>query len=323
MTVTQLECFLAVVKSKNFRNAAKSLGKTQPALSLQIQRLETSLGATLFERPGKFFRLTSAAEILVPHAEKILAEVKESHTKIQEIREGGLGLVRVGVLPTVAAHFLPVVMRKFKQRFPKLRVVLHEEYRTPLLVPLVQSSEIDIILALRPLRSAGLRSQELLTESLSVAVSFEHPLARARSVAIAELENEKFILYKNPHHGTREATLQACRTAGFEPHVEFESEQAETIQNLVAINLGITLMPDMVLRDRATMDLARVAISPVAPTRTIAASWKPGRFLSVAAREFLNCATEVGREWTTLPNRHPLAETGKRTPAALVARTTA
>src|SRR6202000_1926698 len=103
---------------------------------------------------------------------------------------------------------------------------------------------------LRATPADGLRSHELLTENLSLAVSPKHPLAKKTSVALRELERERFILYKSEQHSTRQLTLEFCRNAGFEPKVEFESEQAETIQNLVAVNLGVIILPDMVFEHR-------------------------------------------------------------------------
>jgi len=297
MTITQLECFLAIARARHFRRAADNLGKTQPALSVQIQRLEADLGVNLFERSGRQLRLTSAGEILIPYAERILVDVEESRTKMEEVKGGSLGLIRIGVLPTVAAHFLPPVLARFKDGLTGVTVVLREESRTSLLIPLVQSGEIDLFIGLRPLPSAGLKCCELLTEDLCVAVSPKHPLAEKRRVSLARLKTEKFILYKTPGHSTRELALQYCRNAGFDPEVAFESEQAETIQNLVAANLGITILPRMVIQNRASVDLVMLSVLPPVPRRTIVASWKPGRHLSAPVRRFLHSAEIVGKQW--------------------------
>jgi DNA-binding transcriptional LysR family regulator len=297
MTVTQLECFLAVARSSHFGRAAENLRRTQPALSVQVQRLEAELGTALFDRSARKVRLTSAGEILLPYAERILADVDESRAKILDAKGGNLGVLRIGVLPTVAAHFLPAVMAVFKARCPDVSVSLREESRTEQLIPLLQSGEIDLSIARRPIAHAGLKSHAVLTEELCLAVSRKHPLARADSVAPSQLRSERFILYKSPLHSTRELTLQFCRSAGFEPKVEFESEQAQTIQNLVAANLGITLLPEMVLRNHNGLELVMVRIQPPAPTRTLVVSWKAGHYLSATVRKFLTIAEKVGRQW--------------------------
>jgi len=297
MTVTQLECFRAVARRRHFARAADSLGKTQPALTVHVQRLEADLGVRLLERSGRQVLLTSAGEILLPYAEKILADNAEARVRMAEVQGGTLGVVRIGVIPTLAAHFLPAVFKAFKSQFPQVTVLLREESTTPLLTSLLQSGEIDLSIALRPPTSTGLKPRTLFTEQFCVAVSLQHPLSSQESVPILRLKREKFILYKTPGHNTREITLQYCRNAGFEPEVAFESEQAETIQSLVASNLGLSLLPEMVLRHRAGQSLAMVRIQSPTPRRTVVATWRPGRYLSNNARQFLQCAESIAARW--------------------------
>jgi LysR family transcriptional regulator, hydrogen peroxide-inducible genes activator len=297
MTVTQLESFRAVARKRHFAQAATSLGKTQPALTVHVQRLEADLGVTLLERAGRQVVLTPAGEILLLYADKILADVNEARLRMAEVRGGNVGAVRIGVIPTIAAHFLPAVFKEFRVHFPQVTVLLREESTTPLLTALLQSGEIDLSIALRPLRSAGLKPRILFTEEFCLAVSLDHPLHAQASVPIARLKREKFILYKIPGHNTRELTIQYCRNAGFEPDVAFESEQAETIQYLVASNLGVTLLPEMVLRHQAGQNVAMVRIQSPTPRRTVVATWRPGRHLSTNARQFLRCAESVASSW--------------------------
>ena len=295
ITLNQLECFRAVARRRHFARAAVTLGRTQPALSVQIQRLEAELGVTLFERTGKQVLLTPAGEILFPYAERVLASTEEARVKMAEVHGGTLGLVRVGVIPTVAAHFLPLVLKEFKARFPKVSVHLREEGRTPLLSALLESNEIDLSIGLEQRRGTGLKSTRLLVEELCLAVSTRHPLSNLTSVPMTRLRREQFILYKTPGHNNRELTLQYCRNAGFEPEVAFESEQAQTIQNLVASNLGITLLPHMVLQHRDGRSIAMVRIEPPTPRRVIVAAWRAGRYLSVSVRHFLQCCESTAR----------------------------
>ncbi|HMD47653.1 MAG TPA: LysR substrate-binding domain-containing protein [Bryobacteraceae bacterium] len=297
MTVTQLECFRAVARRRHFARAADSLGKTQPALTVHVQRLEADLGVRLLERSGRQVLLTPAGEILLPYAEKILADTAEARVRMAEVHGGTLGVVRIGVIPTIAAHFLPAVFKEFKSRFPQVTVLLREESTTPLLTSLLQSGEVDLCIALRPLTSTGLKPRTLFTEEFCLAVSLQHALSAQSIVPIARLKKEKFILYKTPGHNTRETTLQYCRSAGFEPEVAFESEQAETIQSLVASNLGLSLLPEMVLRQPGGQSLAMVRIQAPTPRRTVVATWRPGRYLSNNARQFLQCAESVAAQW--------------------------
>ena len=284
-----------MAQRRNFAKAAAALGKTQPAVSVQIQGLESEIGLTLFERTGKRVVVTAAGEILLPYAERVLAETEAARLKMAEVQGGAIGLVRIGVIPTVAAHFLPAVLKDFRSHFPTVNIMLREESRTPLLIALLQSSEIDLSIGLEQVKSNGLKSTKLMTEEFCVAVAPLHSLGLRASVALSDLKQEKFILYKTPGHHNREILLQYCRQAGFEPEIEFESEQAETIQNLVASNLGITILPRMVFNSRIVNSMAMVRIEPPTPKRTIVATWKAGRYLSGGARQFLQCATSVAR----------------------------
>ncbi len=295
MTVIQLECFRAVARRRHFAKAAASLGKTQPAISVQIQGLESELGVTLFERTGKHVVLTPAGEILLPYAERVLADTEEARLKMAEVHGGTLGLVRIGVIPTVAAHFLPAVLKEFRSRFPKVTVLLREEGRTPLVTSLLESGEVDLAIGLEQVKSAGLKTMRLFTEEFCLAVSSEHPLSAVSSIAIHKLKREKFVLYKGGGHHNREIVLQCCRNAGFEPDVAFESEQAETIQSLVASNLGITMLPRMVFENPERTTISMIRVEPPTPKRTIVACWRSGRYLSINARQFLQCANTIAR----------------------------
>jgi DNA-binding transcriptional LysR family regulator len=298
MTINQLECFRAVARRRHFAKGAAALGKTQPALSVQIQRLEEALGITLLERTGRQVILTPAGEILLPYAEKVLSDVEEAQVKMAEVKGGDLGLIRVGVIPTVAAHFLPSVIAEFKARFPKVTVLLREEGRTPQLVTLLNNNEIDISLGLELVKPNGLRSLKLLTEEICIGVSAQHPFASHASLPLNKFRKEKFILYKTTAHNMREITLKSCRNAGFEPEVAFESEQAETIQNMVASNLGVTMLPHMVLRDNQGERIRMIRIEAPTPRRTIVATWRAGRYLSLNSRQFLQCAEIAARRVT-------------------------
>jgi DNA-binding transcriptional LysR family regulator len=214
---------------------------------------------------------------------------------MSEVAEGKLGVVRVGVIPTVAAYFLPAVLKEFKSRYPTVKVLLREEGRTPLLDPLLDSHEIDLSIALEQPTSKGLKSSRLMVEEFCIAVSTQNPLSALTRAPITKFRSEPFILYKTAGHNNRELALQCCRNAGFEPQVAFESEQAQTILNLVASNLGVTLLPHMVLQQRRGQNLAMVRIEPPTPKRTIVAAWKAGRYLSMSARQFLQCCDVIAR----------------------------
>ena len=301
MTLSQLECFVAVARNAHFGRAARQIKKTQPALSLQIQRLEADLNLTLFERNGTNVSLTAAGETLLSSAEKVLNEIHEARVRLLEIGTGRKGRVRVGILPTMAAHFLPSILERFYAQGSGVEVDIQEERFVSELRSLLLENQLDICVSLAFTGSGAstvrLKSIPLLTERYALGLSVRHKLAGKPRVALASLKKEHFVVYKTPGHSIRETTLGLCRAAGFEPDVICMSEHAETIQSLVAANLGVTILPEMVLRGARERGVAMVSIEEQHSSRTIYATWRVGHYLSPAARRFLACARETGEKW--------------------------
>src|SRR5271156_5566423 len=158
MTLTQLECFLAVARERHFRRAGDRLERTQPAISLQIQRLEGELGLRLFERSGVRVSLTGAGELFLPSAERIVSESKLALVKMEEVRGGVSGRIRIAGVPTVAAHFLPQVLNKFGSRFPSVELTIHEEKLSQDVISELMQGDIDIAFTVVTPHISGLKS---------------------------------------------------------------------------------------------------------------------------------------------------------------------
>src|SRR5580700_10882557 len=171
MTLTQLECFTAVARERHFRRASEHLDRTQPAVSLQIQKLESDLGLTLLNRNGSHVTLTGAGEMFLPYAERILTESKLVMVRMEEIRGGPRERIRIGALPTVAAHFLPGVFVRFRALFPDVELTLREEKLSHNLIARLDGGDIDVALALDGNTPAGIGAWPLLKEELCVAVA--------------------------------------------------------------------------------------------------------------------------------------------------------
>ncbi len=297
MTLTQIECFVSVARERHFRRAAERLERTQPAVSLQIQRLESELGLRLFERNGARVSLTGAGELFLPNAEKILSESNDALLRMEEIRGGISGRIRIAVVPTVAAHFLPGVLSKFNAAFPNVELVIHEERLNHDVVAALWKSDIDIAFAIVGPKVTGVKSATLLTEEFCVGMSRNHPLASRTEIPVAMLNREKFVTYKNAHHQSRQVIFSVCRKAGFEPIIAFESEEAETIQSFVAAGLGVTILPEMVLRHAWKRGIAVMPLASDAPRRTIVVHRRIGAYASKAMIHFMATAKEVGQNW--------------------------
>jgi LysR family transcriptional regulator, hydrogen peroxide-inducible genes activator len=285
MEMHQLRYVVAVARAGNFSRAAEQCHVSQPSLSQQIQKLEEELGERLFDRMKREAKLTAHGEAFLPRALKILEEVDLARREASDARSLLRGRVIVGVLPTIAPYLLPAVLGDFAQRFPSVEIVAQEE-TTALLLKLANACEIDFAVASRPIQDRRMEVQDLFTEELRLALPPRHSLTRKRTVRLADLEKEPFIVMKEGHC-LGDQVLNFCERRDLKPTISFRTAQLETIQALVHAGAGISLVPAMAARKkRADLPEYRSLVSPK-PERKIVAIWPKQRPLSRAANELL------------------------------------
>jgi LysR family hydrogen peroxide-inducible transcriptional activator len=285
MEMHQLRYVVAVARAGNFSRAAEQCHVSQPSLSQQIQKLEEELGERLFDRMKREAKLTAHGEAFLPRALKILEEVDLARREASDARSLLRGRVIVGVLPTIAPYLLPAVLGDFAKRFPSVEIVAQEE-TTALLLKLANACEIDFAVASRPIQDRRMEVQDLFTEELRLALPPRHSLTRKRTVRLADLEKEPFIVMKEGHC-LGDQVLNFCERRDLKPTISFRTAQLETIQALVHAGAGISLVPAMAARKkRAGLPEYRSLVSPK-PERKIVAIWPKQRPLSRAANELL------------------------------------
>jgi len=195
------------------------------------------------------------------------------------------GRLIVGVLPTIAPYLLPRVLVGFAEKFPGVEIVVQED-TTARLLKLAQAYEIDFALASRPIQDQRMEVKDLFTEELRLALPPGHPLTRKRTVRLADLEKEPFIVMKEGHC-LGDQVLSFCDRRDLKPTINFRSAQLETIQALVRSGVGISLVPAMAARgERKDLPEYRSLPAPK-PERKIVAVWPKQRPLGRAANEFL------------------------------------
>ena len=291
MELHHLRYFVAVARHRNFTRAAAENLVAQPSLSQQIRRLEEELGAPLFDRSQTPVRLTDAGEALLPHAEATLRAVDAARAAVEErlgLRSGRLVL---GSLPMTGSRLLPRALTAFRARYPGVQVVLREE-STQRLTELAVAGETDLTLTTLPVGSPELAAQPLLTEPILLALPPGHPLAGRPSAPLTAVAGDPFLVLK-PGYGFRDLVFAACHQAGFEPQVVFESAQIETLQAMVAVGLGVTLVPQMAADRSLRPAPAFLAVEGEPLTRTLALAWRRERPLPRSAAAFLSLASEI------------------------------
>jgi len=291
MELHHLRYFVAVARHLSFTKAASENHVAQPSLSQQIQRFEQQLGAQLFDRSGGQVRMTDVGLMLQPRAESVLKQIDDMRFSVEEVQGLRAGRLVVGTLPMTGGRVLPAAVSEFRRRFPGIQVVLREE-STATLTDLVLRGETDITLTTLPVENPELGVQPILTEDILLALPPGHALGSQPGVALSELAGEPFMIMK-PGFGFRDLCLRACRSAGFEPVIAYESAHIETILSMVANGLGVALVPRM-----ATDQVRRPAphfLEIIAPRveRTLALVWRHDRYLSVAGRAFLEVARSI------------------------------
>ncbi|WP_282696974.1 hydrogen peroxide-inducible genes activator [Streptomyces sp. CC208A] len=301
-SLSQLRAFAAVAEHLHFRDAAAAIGMSQPALSGAVSALEEALGVQLLERTTRKVLLSPAGERLAVRARAVLDAVAELMDEAEGAQAPFTGVLRLGVIPTVAPYLLPDVLRLVHRRYPELDLQVHEEQTATLLEGLA-AGRLDLLLLAVPLGVPGVTELPLFDEDFVLVAPQDHPLA-GRDGIPREVLKEQRLLLLDEGHCLRDQALDVCREAGRVdgPEVTTTAAGLATLVQLVAGGLGVTLLP----RTAVTVETARNpalwtgAFADPAPTRRIALALRSG-----AARqsEFEELAEALREELAELPVR--------------------
>ncbi|WP_036494837.1 LysR family transcriptional regulator [Nocardia sp. BMG111209] len=258
MQLQQLSYFLAVARARHFTRAADTLHVAQPSLSKQIRALETELGAPLFSRARGNITLTPAGEALLPLAERILADVDTARLEVQELIGLRRGRVRVGATPSLCSGLLADALRRFHDAHPGIELVVEEGGSRDLVRELTRGA-LDLALVILPLADGTpLATTPILREDLVVAARRDDPTLPNRRLSITDLRNRPLVMFR-PGYDLREATIAACRHAGFQPRLAVEGGEMDAVLRFVEAGLGVAVVPSMVLAGHP--DLRAVPLS--------------------------------------------------------------
>ncbi|MCP3819688.1 LysR family transcriptional regulator [Streptomyces sp. A3M-1-3] len=243
-----IRTFHEVVETGSYSAAARSLGYTQPAITQQMKALERAVGTPLFIRVGRRMRLTEAGETLVRHADVILGSLSAAEQQLTALTRLRTGRVRVCAFPSANATLIPEALARLAAGYPGVRVELLEDEPPESLRRLVRG-ECDLTLAFT---YPGLHEEVpdevveilLMEDQLTVLLPAGHPLARRRSVKLADLAGERWIA---GCLRCRANLLHECAELGFAPDVAFATDDNLVVQSLVAEGLGVAMVPALVL----------------------------------------------------------------------------
>jgi LysR family transcriptional regulator, transcription activator of glutamate synthase operon len=279
MELRQLRYLDAVARHRSFTQAALDLHVAQSAISQQVRRLERELGAELLRRTTRRVEVTEMGELVLARARRALAEVDGARADLDAVQGLVRGRLRLGGLPPVGSVHPAALIADFSRIHPGIAVTVRAGVASPLLGEL-RDGGLDLVLALvDPDAFDGLDGVRLFEEELVVIAPLDHPIARAKRVRVERLAGEPLVTYASGS-ALRDALL-ALVPGG---RVVAEANDLETVRELTARGLGVSLMPQSVVASHGD----RLAIRPLSPRQALPASlvWRAGERPTPAAQAF-------------------------------------
>jgi len=244
------------------------------------------------ERAPRKVMITAAGQDVVQRARRIVAEVEQMKEAARRSMDPESGTLRLGVFPTLGPYLLPHVVPQLRERFPQLELLLVEE-KSDVLLQRLRDGKLDAALLALPIHDDQLHAQFLFEEPFVFAAPHQHPLAAEQALSMSQLSDETLLLLEDGHC-LREQALDVCRMAGAGEKAGFRATSLETLRQMVAANVGITLLPVLAVKPPVapSREVRLVPFRAPAPSRRIAMVWRR----SSAMSEFLTRFAEVFRE---------------------------
>lgn len=286
MEFSQLEALVAVAKHRSFHGAAEELGLTQPAVSIAIRKLETEVGAELFDRYRRDVRMTEAGRILHEYAQTILNLRTEAGTALDDLRQLRRGKVTIGANESTSLYLLPGVILAFRQQHPEIKLEIYGSSSENLPVE-VKERNLDFgIVAFDPM-DRDLQWFPILDDELVLIVPPGHRLARRRKVTVEDLGTETFVAH-NVKTPSRDYVVDFFRSHGVPLNIGIELFSLETIKQFVEMKQGIAFLPHLVVRQEVQeKKFVIVPLQEFHHQRTLRVIYLRGKVQSHATAAFL------------------------------------
>jgi LysR family hydrogen peroxide-inducible transcriptional activator len=273
MTLNELRYIVAVAQERNFRRAAEKSFISQPALSLAIQKLEKELGLKIFERGKNNISVTPVGTEIVGQAQRTLEEAERIREIARQGKDHLAGTLRLGIIYSVGPYLLPDLVPALKKLAPDMPLEI-EENITANLDTLLHNGKLDVIIIALPFGDSGIVTKAVYDEPFEVVVDTEHRWANRRSIKAQELSAEKVLLLDSGHCFSNQVA-EACPELNRKGADIQQGTSFETIRNMVASGLGITVLPASANSARYRNKLLRVIpFTNPAPSRRIALAWR-------------------------------------------------
>jgi LysR family hydrogen peroxide-inducible transcriptional activator len=280
MNLRDLRYLVALADHRHFGRAAAACFVSQPTLSTQIRKLEDEFEVPLVERAPRRVMLTPAGRDIAERARRILSDVEQMKEAARRTKDPEAGTVRLGLFPTLGPYLLPHVVPRIRERFPRLELLLVEE-KTEIILRQLREGRLDAGVLALPLHDEQLHIEFLFEEPFLLAVPQSHAYANRTSITLKDLTNESLLLLEDGHC-LRDQALDVCELTGAGEKAGFRATSLETLRQMVAANVGITLLPVLAVQPPVprsdSIQLLRFRDSN--PNRQIAMVWRKSSAMS-------------------------------------------
>jgi DNA-binding transcriptional LysR family regulator len=293
-----------VAKHGSITAAAQALSYTPSAVSQQMQLLEREAGLPLLERHARGVSLTEAGEIVVAAAEKVRRILEATVNELADVADLRRDSLRLGTFPTAGASLVPPAITAFQQRYPGVAVSVRSAFLAEL-IRLLETRQIEIGLLWDYdwcrieglVDTAEFAVHHLLDDPMEVVVPTSHPAAHRREIRLTELAEERWII-RADSHPVGQVLVRACGAAGFKPKVSFEAHDYQETQAMVAVGLGIALIPRLALMS-VREDVKPISLADTAPVRRILIARPTSRRHNHSSEAMMAVLTETAASFRT------------------------
>ncbi|HXQ32070.1 MAG TPA: LysR substrate-binding domain-containing protein [Steroidobacteraceae bacterium] len=274
MNLRDLRYLVALADTHHFGHAAAKSHVSQPTLSAQIRKLEDYLGVQLVERQPRNVALTDIGERIVILARRVLQEADDIVELARGSRDPLAGTLKVAFIPTLGPYLLPLVTPRIRKQLPRLQLLLYE-YQTGALLERLRAGELDLGVLALGVDVSGLEVQPLYDEAFTLAVPAGHRLATKPAVRAEDLAGETLLLLEDGHC-LRDQALEVCNRVDVHEAGDFRATSLETLRQMVAAGLGVTLLPALATHGpfAAARNLVIRPFAKPVPHRTLGAVWR-------------------------------------------------
>lgn len=290
MDLRNLKYVLEVANMHNITKAAEKLHLTQPTLSKMVKGMEDELGVTLFDRSGKYVKLTDAGMAAMEQIKLIIGAVDNLYITLDDISTLKAGSIKIGLPPVISSVVVPRVVAPFQKKYPNIAFELIEE-GSKNVENMVLEGSIDLGAVLLPVKEGSFGIKPYVREHLALVVHKSHSLAGQDEISLNDLRDEPLILFAKGF-AMRQHIIEACFSAGFEANIAYESAQWDLLVELVSAGLGIAFLPEPLCEKVSNPNVRIVPLRNPSIPWNVVLIWNKERYMTKCMREFIRFVGE-------------------------------